>query len=50
MKVLVGCEYSGIVAKAFRSKGHQAYSCNIIEGDIPKFDLQGGYISNCKTI
>lgn len=40
MKVLVACEFSGIVAKAFRVKGHEAYSCDIIPGDIPEFHLQ----------
>ena len=30
MKVIVGCEFSQIVTKAFREKGHDAYSCDII--------------------
>ncbi len=29
MKVLVACECSGIVANAFRERGHEAYSCDI---------------------
>ncbi|WP_312810452.1 DNA cytosine methyltransferase [Sedimentibacter sp.] len=29
MKVLVACEESQIVTKAFRAKGHEAYSCDI---------------------
>ena len=29
MKVLVGCEESQIVCKAFRAKGHEAYSCDL---------------------
>jgi len=33
MKVLVGCEYSGIVREAFRRKGHCAYSCDILPAD-----------------
>ena len=33
MKVLVGCEYSGIVREAFRTLGHDAWSCDIIESD-----------------
>ena len=33
MKVLVACEYSGIVTKAFRDRGHEAYSCDIISTD-----------------
>lgn len=31
MKVLVACEESQAVCKAFRSKGHEAYSCDILE-------------------
>lgn len=30
MKILVACEESQRVCKAFRSKGHEAYSCDII--------------------
>tara|TARA_B100000424_G_scaffold206369_1_gene163572 strand:+ start:34 stop:648 length:615 start_codon:yes stop_codon:yes gene_type:complete len=30
MKVLVACEFSGVVRDAFRAKGHDAYSCDII--------------------
>lgn len=31
MKVLVACEESQTVCKAFREKGHEAYSCDIME-------------------
>ena len=31
MRILVGCEYSGIVRNAFASLGHDAWSCDIIE-------------------
>jgi len=30
VKVLVGCEESGIVTKAFRKRGHDAYSCDLL--------------------
>lgn len=30
MKVLVACEYSGVVRRAFRARGHEAYSCDIL--------------------
>ena len=30
MKVIIACEYSGIVSKAFRDKGHEAWSCDIL--------------------
>lgn len=31
MKVLVACEFSGIVRNAFRKKRHDAYSCDILK-------------------
>ena len=31
MRVLVACEYSGVVRDAFRARGHNAYSCDIID-------------------
>lgn len=42
MKVLVACEESQEVCKAFRALGHEAYSCDIIEcsGGHPEWHLQ----------
>ena len=37
MKVLVACEYSGIVRDAFLEKGHDAYSCDIIPSESNRF-------------
>ena len=34
MNVLVACEESQTVCKAFRAKGHEAYSCDIERGHI----------------
>jgi len=31
MRILVGCEYSGVVRDAFRDAGHTAFSCDLIE-------------------
>lgn len=48
MKVIVACEFSGIVRDAFIARGHDAVSCDIlptespgphIEGDIRNIDL-----------
>jgi hypothetical protein len=33
MKILVACEVSGVVRDAFRAKGHDAYSCDILPSD-----------------
>lgn len=33
MRVLVACEYSGTVREAFRARGHDAWSCDLLESD-----------------
>ena len=33
MRVLIACEYSGKVREAFRRRGHEAYSCDLLESD-----------------
>ena len=35
MKVLIGCESSGIVREAFRKKGHDAISCDVLPSELP---------------
>lgn len=35
MKVLVGCEFSGIVRDAFLSQGHDAWSCDLLPTESP---------------
>lgn len=30
MRVLVACEFSGVVSRAFRARGHDAWSCDIL--------------------
>lgn len=46
MKVLVACEESQTVCKAFREKGHEAYSCDIQEpsGGHPEWHILGDAI------
>lgn len=46
MKVLVACEESQEVCKAFRAKGHEAYSCDIepCSGGHPEWHIQGDAI------
>jgi hypothetical protein len=43
MKILIACEESQTVCKAFRNNGHEAYSCDIFpcSGGHPEFHLQG---------
>ena len=47
MKVLVACEESQAVCKAFREKGHEAYSCDIQEcsGGHPEWHIQGDVLN-----
>lgn len=35
MKVLIACEFSGTVREAFKAKGHDAWSCDLQDTDIP---------------
>ena len=42
MRVLVGCEFSGTVRRAFRALGHDAWSCDLLPSDDDSpFHLQG---------
>lgn len=35
MRVLVACEFSGVVREAFRARGHDAWSCDLQETIVP---------------
>ena len=41
MKVLIACEYSGVVRDAFIAKGHDAISCDLLPTDKPGPHYQG---------
>jgi site-specific DNA-cytosine methylase len=41
MKVLVACEFSGVVREAFRKRGHEAMSCDLLPTEIPGWHYQG---------
>jgi site-specific DNA-cytosine methylase len=45
VKVLVACEYSGIVRDAFLAKGHDAISCDLLPTDVPGPHYQGDVLS-----
>lgn len=40
MRILIGCEFSGTVRESFASKGHDAWSCDILPTEIPGNHLQ----------
>lgn len=47
MKVLIACEFSQTVCRAFRGMGHEAYSCDILptEGN-PEWHIQGDVLTH----
>jgi hypothetical protein len=40
-RVLIACEYSGTVRDAFRARGHDAMSCDLLSTDVPGPHYQG---------
>jgi len=40
MKVLIACEFSGIVREAFKKRGHDAWSCDLLPTEIPGQHIQ----------
>jgi len=49
MKVLVACEYSGTVRDAFKARGHDAWSCDLLPTDKPGQHHQGDVIEFIKN-
>lgn len=45
MRVLVACEYSGIVREAFKARGHDAWSCDILPTEIEGQHIQGDVLN-----
>lgn len=41
MKVLVACEFSGVVRQEFNKLGHDAWSCDLLETEIPGNHIKG---------
>ena len=44
MKVLVACEYSGRVRDAFKARGHDAWSCDLLPTDVEGQHIQGSVL------
>ncbi len=44
MNVLIGCEFSGVVRRAFREAGHNAYSCDLLPPEDGSLDHYHGDI------
>lgn len=45
MRVLVACEFSGIARDAFKAKGHDAWSCDLLPTEIPGNHIQGDVLN-----
>lgn len=45
LKVLVGCEYSGIVRDAFARRGHFAVSCDLLDTERSGFHVKGDLLA-----
>lgn len=41
MRVLIACEFSGIVRDAFTARGHDAWSCDLLPTESPGNHIQG---------
>jgi len=41
MKVLVACEFSGVVREAFSERGHDVWSCDLLDTEIPGQHYKG---------
>lgn len=41
MRVLVACEFSGVVRNAFAQRGHEAWSCDLLPTEQPGNHVQG---------
>lgn len=41
MRVLVACEFSGIIREAFRNRGHAAWSCDLLDSEQPGYHYKG---------
>ena len=41
MKVLIACEYSAIVRESFNQKGHDAWSCEILDSELEGNHIKG---------
>lgn len=47
MRMLVACEFSGVVREAFRRRGHDAWSCDLLPAeDGSRFHVQGNVIDH----
>lgn len=44
MRILVACEFSGVVRQAFAARGHDAWSCDLLPSELPGQHLIGDVV------
>ncbi len=44
MKIIIGCEFSGIVRDAFLAKDHDAWSCDLLDTEVPGPHIKGNLL------
>lgn len=40
MRILIACEFSGVVRDAFKAAGHDAWSCDLLPTEVPGQHIQ----------
>lgn len=45
MRVLIACEFSGTVRDAFRARGHDAWSCDVLPTETPGPHIEGDVLA-----
>ncbi|MCP4585370.1 DNA cytosine methyltransferase [Pseudoalteromonas sp.] len=45
MNILIACEFSGIVREAFKAKGHNVWSCDILSTETPGQHIHGDILN-----
>lgn len=50
MRVLIACEFSGVVRESFKVRGHDAWSCDLLPTEIPGQHIQQDAVSVAYTL
>lgn len=46
LRVLIACEFSGIVRNAFAARGHDAWSCDLLKSELPGNHIQDNVLNH----
>jgi len=46
MKILIACEFSGIVREAFKARGHDTWSCDLLPSERPGNHIQDDVLNH----